>query len=42
IRQAETNERKDTDWLLVVKRSHSLPVVVMDMDTFFKLLQVQK
>ena len=38
IRQAETNERKDTDWLLVVKRSHSLPVCIIDLNTFFKIL----
>lgn len=38
IRQAETNEMKDTDWLLVVKRSHSPPVCIIDLDTFFELL----
>lgn len=38
IRQAETNEMKDTDWLLVVKRSHSSPVCIIDLDTFFELL----
>ena len=38
IRQAETNERDETDWLLVAKRSHSSPVCIMDMETFFELL----
>ena len=38
IRQAQANEMKDTDWLLVVKRSHSLPVCIIDLNTFFKIL----
>ncbi len=42
IRQAQTNEMKDTDWLLVVKRSHSPPVCIIDLDTFFKILEKVK
>lgn len=37
IEQAKSNKEKDTDWLLVCKRNHGHPVVVMDMDAFFKL-----
>lgn len=38
IRQAQANEMKDTNWVLVVKRSHVDPVVIIDMNTFFELL----
>ena len=38
IRQASTNEMKDTDWLLVVKRSHSPPICIIDLHAFFALL----
>lgn len=38
IRQARDNEKKGTDWLLVMKKSRMKPVVVMDADAFFRLL----
>jgi len=37
IKQAKENTMKDTDWLLVCKRSREKPVIVMDAETFFKL-----
>ncbi len=42
IRQAKTNEMKNTDWLLVVKRSHMDPVCIIDLDAFFKILEKVK
>lgn len=39
IEQAKRNKIKGTDWLLVAKRSGNEPVVVMDLDTFFRLLK---
>lgn len=38
IKQAQANEMKNTDWLLVVKRSQSPPVCIINMDVFFDLL----
>lgn len=38
IDQAKENEMEDTDWLLVIKRSRKAPVVVMDAEAFFDLL----
>ena len=37
IKQARTNQLDGTDWLLVVKKNHEGPVVVMDSMIFFKL-----
>ena len=39
IEQAKKNCLPDTDWLLVLRRSHSEPVVVMDAGRFFELLR---
>lgn len=39
IEQAKKNQEKGMEWLLVCKRNHSHPVVVMDMDAFFKLYE---
>jgi len=44
IEQAKTNQIKNTDWLLVCKRSGKKgtpqpPVIVMDMERFFELLK---
>jgi len=39
IKQAEANRVDGTDWLLVVKRNHIKPVVVMDAEHFFDLLK---
>ena len=37
IKQARTNQLDGTDWLLVVKKNHECPVVVIDSMVFFKL-----
>ena len=37
IKQAKSNKEKGTDWLLFVKKNRHEPIVVMDMDTFFKM-----
>ena len=37
IRQARDNQQDGTDWLLVVKKNHEGPVVVIDSMIFFKL-----
>jgi len=39
IKQAKQNQGEGTDWLLICKRSHEQPIVVMDGDAFFKLLE---
>jgi hypothetical protein len=39
VEQAKVNQGKDTAWLLVCKRSRKDPVVIMDANTFFKILQ---
>ena len=37
IKQAKSNQEKGTDWLLIVKKNHHEPIVVMDADVFFKI-----
>lgn len=37
IKQAKSNQDPDTDWLLIVKRNHADPIVVMDAERFFEL-----
>lgn len=37
IRHAKENQIPGTDWLLVAKRSRQDPVVIMDLDAFFRL-----
>ena len=39
IEQARENQLPDTDWLLVCKRSRKTPVVVIDAEVFFKLIE---
>ena len=39
IEQAKKNQKKRTDWLLVVKKRRSEPVVIMDAKQFFELLK---
>ena len=39
IRQASKNQIKDTDWVLIIKRSRQNPVVVIDAEVFFKLIK---
>jgi len=38
IKQAKDNQKEGTDWLLVVKKNRTKPIVVMDAEVFFKLL----
>lgn len=42
IKQAIENMKKGTDWLLIIKRSRDRPVVVMDAEAFFRLLEKTK
>lgn len=37
IKQAQTNELKDTYWLLVCKKNFCDPVILMDAEKFFEL-----
>jgi hypothetical protein len=39
IEQAKSNQMENTDWILFVKKNNNKPVVVMDADCFFKLLE---
>ena len=39
IDQATSNQKEGTDWLLFCKRNRKKPVVVMDAEGFFKLLE---
>ena len=40
IKQANDNQMPGTDWLLVAKRNHQDPVVIIDADVFFCLLRL--
>lgn len=42
IRQAKENQKENTDWLLVCKRNHEKPVIIMDAEAFFRLLKESK
>ena len=39
IRQTKANCREDLHWLLIAKRNHHPPVVIVDAEHFFTLLQ---
>jgi len=39
IEQAKTNQAKGTDWLVIAKRNHKDPVVILDANAFFKILE---
>ncbi len=39
IKQAQDNEQEGTDWLLVIKKNRMKPVVVIDAERFFELLE---
>jgi hypothetical protein len=41
IEQAKANQMDGTDWLLVLRKNRMKPVVVMDAEAFFRLLQSQ-
>ena len=42
VEQAIANQAKGTNWLLVCKRSHKKPVVILDADVFFELIKPSK
>jgi len=39
IRQAKENQKKGTDWLLLMKRNQHEYVICIDAEVFFKLLE---
>lgn len=39
IEQAKQNQIKNTDWLLICKRSRKPAVIIMDAERFFELLK---
>ena len=39
IEQAKSNSSEDLDWLLICKKSRTSPVVIMDIDLFFRLYE---
>ena len=39
IDQAKSNQTKNTDWLIIAKRSRQKPVVIIDAEQFFELLK---
>lgn len=36
IRQAKKNQKKGTDWMVIMKKNNVDPIVIMDMEAFFK------
>jgi len=42
IKQAKENQKKGTDWLLVIKRNQHEPIIVFDAEVFFYLLSKTK
>lgn len=42
VRQAQDNQKEDTDWLLIVRKNRVKPIIVMDADRFFDLLQERR
>jgi len=42
IEQAQANELKNTNWLLIAKRSRQKPVVIIDADVFFEILNKRR
>lgn len=38
IKQAKSNEEPGMDWLLIIKKNHHEPIVVLDADKFFEIL----
>jgi len=37
IKQAKSNQKKDSEWLLFVKKNNEKPIVVIDAEVFFDL-----
>lgn len=42
VKQAKANQADGTDWLLFVKKNHVSPIIIMDAESFFKLLKENK
>lgn len=42
IEQAKQNTEVGREWLLVHKKNHSKPIVILDADHFFELLESKK
>jgi len=42
IKQAQTNEKSGTNWLLVCKRSNEKPIVIIDAVLFFEIMEKTK
>jgi hypothetical protein len=38
IKQAKENQKEGTDWLLVCKKNHMKPVVILDAEVFFDII----
>ncbi len=39
VKQAKANQKEETDWLLVCKRSNEKPIIIMDAEEFFRIQQ---
>jgi hypothetical protein len=39
IKQAKANQTKDTDWLVVTRRSNEEAIITMDADKFFEMYE---
>ncbi len=39
IKQAKENQKEGTSWLLLMKKNHHEPVIVIDAERFFELLR---
>lgn len=39
IKQAENNTKENRDWLLIHKKKHSNPIVIMDWEAFYKIIR---
>jgi hypothetical protein len=42
VKQAKANQMKDTDWLVISRRSNEDAIVSMDIDAFFRLCEKGK
>jgi len=42
IRQAITNQKEGTDWLIVAKRNKEKEVIIIDAERFFELLRSKR
>lgn len=42
IKQVKANRLPHTDWLVIFGKNNTKPVVIMDLDTFFKILDTKQ